>query len=89
MLLNLLVTTVILLLVTMPDILVINIILLTRSRWNHLLIYCRVCYYMHRSTPDLHVAHTIRELALCRDDNSTFLVTSVEMSQIIEYSCTI
>ena len=45
------------------------------------------CLYdhMHRSTPDLPVAHTIRELALCRDDNSTFLLTSVEMSQIIEY----
>ena len=39
--------------------------------------------HMHRSTPDLPVA--IRELALCRDDNSTFLLTSVEMSQIIEY----
>ena len=35
------------------------------------------------------VAHTIRELALCRDDNSTCLLTSVEMSQIIEYLCTI
>ena len=34
---------VILLLVTMSDILVINIILLPRSGWNHLLIYCRVC----------------------------------------------
>ena len=45
--------------------------------------------HMHRSTPDLPVAHTIRELALCRDDNSTFLLTSVEMSQIIEYLCTI
>ena len=47
--------------------------------------------HMHRSTPDLPVAHTtcIRELALCRDDNSTFLLTYVEMSQIIEYLCTI
>ena len=45
--------------------------------------------HMHRSTPDLPVAHTIRELALCRDDNSTFLLNSVEMSQIIEYLCTI
>ena len=45
--------------------------------------------HMHRSTPDLPVAHTIRELALCRDDNYTFLLTSVEMSQIIEYLCTI
>ena len=45
--------------------------------------------HMHRSNPDLPVAHTIRELALCRDDNSTFLLTSVEMSQIIEYLCTI
>ena len=45
--------------------------------------------HMHRITPDLPVAHTIRELALCRDDNSTFLLTSVEMSQIIEYLCTI
>ena len=90
MLPNLLVTTVILLLVTMSDILVINIILLPRSGWNHLLIYCRVCLTtLHRSTPDLPVAHTIRELALCRDDNSTFLLTSVEMSQIIEYLCTI
>ena len=44
---------------------------------------------MHRSTPDLPVAHTIRELALCRVDNSTFLLTSVKMSQIIEYLCTI
>ena len=43
----------------------------------------------HRSTPDLRVAHTIRELARCRDDNSIFLLTSVEMSQIIEYLCTI
>ena len=34
---------VILLLVTMSDILVINIILLPRSGWNHLLIYCCVC----------------------------------------------
>ena len=45
--------------------------------------------HMHCSTPDLPVAHTIRELALCRDNNSTFLLTSVEMSQIIEYLCTI
>ena len=44
---------------------------------------------MHRSTPDLPVAHTIRELALCRYDYSTFLLTSVEMSQIREYLCTI
>ena len=29
------------------------------------------------------------ESILCRDDNSTFLLTSVEMSQIIEYLCTI
>ena len=45
--------------------------------------------HMHRSNPDLPIAHTIRELALCRDDSSTFLLTSVEMSQIIEYLCTI
>ena len=45
--------------------------------------------HMHSSTPDLPVAHTIRELALCRDDNSTFLLSSVEMSQIIEYLSTI
>ena len=45
--------------------------------------------HMHCSTPDLPVAHTFRELALCRDDNSTLLFTSVEMSQIIEYLCTI
>ena len=47
---------------------------------------------MHSSTPDLPVAHTIRELAnlaLCRDYNSTFKLTSVEMFQIIEYVCTI
>ena len=44
---------------------------------------------LHRSTPDLPVAHIIRELVLCRDDNSTFLLTSVEMSQVIEYLCTI
>ena len=44
--------------------------------------------HMHSSTPDLLIAHTIRALALCRDDNSTFL-TSVEMSQTIEYLCTI
>ena len=36
--------------------------------------------HMHCSTPDLPVAHTIRELALCRDDKSTLLFTSVEMS---------
>ena len=30
-------------LVTMSDILVINVILLPRSGWNHLLIYCHVC----------------------------------------------
>ena len=41
--------------------------------------------HMHSSTPDLPVAHTIRELALCRDDNSKFLLTSVELSQIIKY----
>ena len=91
MLPNLLVTTVILLLVTMSDILVINIILLPRSGWNHAFIDLLPCLFdhMHRSTPDLPVAHTMRELALCRDDNSTFLLTSVEMSQIIEYLCTI
>ena len=57
--------------------------LLPRSGRNHLL----PCLFdqMHRSTPDLPVAHTIRELALCRDDNSKFLLTSVEMSQIIKY----
>ena len=33
--------------------------------------------HLHSSTPDLPVAHTISELALCRDDNSTFLLTSV------------
>ena len=45
--------------------------------------------HMHSGTPDLPVSHTIRGLALCRDDNSTFLLTPVEMSQIIEYLCTI
>ena len=45
--------------------------------------------HMRSSTPDLPVAHTIRELAFFRDDNSTFLLTSVELSQIIEYLCTI
>ena len=45
--------------------------------------------HMHCSTPDLPEAHTIGELALCLDDDSTFLLTSVEMSQIIEYLCTI
>ena len=45
--------------------------------------------HMHRNTPDLPVAHTIGELALYRDDNANFLLTSVEMSQIIEYLCTI
>ena len=44
---------------------------------------------MHCSTPDLPLAHTIRKLALCRDDNSKFLLTSVEMSQIIKYLRTI
>ena len=53
------------------------------------LLPCLMAKHMHRSTPDLPVAHTIRELALCRDGNSTFLLTSVEMSQIIEYLCTI
>ena len=44
---------------------------------------------MHRSTPDLPVAHTSRELSLCRDDNSKLLLTSVEMSKITEYVCMI
>ena len=44
--------------------------------------------HMQSSTSDLPVAHTIIELTLCRDDNSTFLLTPVEMSQIIEYLCT-
>ena len=57
----------------MSDILVINII---RGR-NHLL-PC-LLGHMHNSNPDLPVAHTIREFALCRDDNSKFLLTSVEM----------
>ena len=45
--------------------------------------------HMHCSTLDLPVAHIIRELALCCDDKSTILLTSVEMYQIIEYLCTI
>ena len=45
--------------------------------------------HMHSSTPDFPVAHTIRELALCRDDNSTSLLTSVQMSQHIIYLCAI
>ena len=78
MLPNLPVTTVILLLVTMSDILVINLFQEMDGTG-----------HMYSSTPDLPVDHTIRELALCRDDNSTFLLTSVEMSQIIEYLYTI
>ena len=45
--------------------------------------------HRHSCNPDLPVAHTIKELAFCRYDNSTFLLTSVEMSQIKEYLCTI
>ena len=41
--------------------------------------------HKHSSNPDLLVAHTIGEITLYRDDNSYFLLTSVEMSQIIEY----
>ena len=44
---------------------------------------------IYLSTPDLPVAHTIRKLALCREENSTLLLTSVKMSWIIEYLCTI
>ena len=46
--------------------------------------------HMHSSNSDLPVAHTNtnRELALCHDDNSNFSLTSVKMSQIIEYLCT-
>ena len=44
---------------------------------------------MYSKIPDLPAAHTIRKLALCRDENSNLLLTSVEMSQIIEYLCTI
>ena len=44
--------------------------------------------HKHCSNPDLPVAQTVRELALCRDDNFNFLLTSVEMSQIIEYDIT-
>ena len=62
------------------------------KKWMEPFTYLLSCLFdhMNSSTPDLPVAHTsIRELALCRDDNSTFLLTSVEMSQIIEYLCTI
>ena len=72
MLPNLLVTTVILLLVTMSDILVIN----ASQKWIEPFIDLLPCLFghMHSSTPDLPVAHIIRELALCRDDNFTFFV---------------
>ena len=56
--------------------------------FTHDLLPC-LFYHMHRSIPDLPVAYTIRELALCHDDYSNFLLTSVEMSQILEYLCTI
>ena len=77
MLPNLLVTTVILLLVTMSDIFghEYNI---ASKKWMEPepctdLLPC-LFDHMHRSTPDLPVAHTIRELALCRDDNSNIFV---------------
>ena len=62
-------------LMTLSDIIVINVILHPRSELNHLLIYCSVCLTtctLHNSNPDFPVAHAIRELALCRDDNSNF-----------------
>ena len=43
---------------------------------------------MHGSNSDLPVALTIRELALCGNKYS-ICFNSVEMSQIIEQSCTI
>ena len=66
-----------------------NNIIVTRNYVMHAELLPCLFDHMHNSTPDLPVAHTIKELALCRDDNSTFLLTSVEMSQIIEYLCTI
>ena len=89
MLPNLLVTTVILLLVTMSDF--SHKYNIASKKWMEPFTDLLQCLFdhMHCSTPDLPVAHIIRELALCRDDNSTFLLTSVEMSQIIQYLCTI
>ena len=31
--------------------------------------------HMHSSNPDLYVAHTVRVLAICLDDNSNFLLS--------------
>ena len=55
------------------------------KKWMELFTELLPCLFdhMHCNTPDLPVTH------ICRDDNSIFLLTSVEMSPIIEYLCTI
>ena len=49
---------------------------ITSKKWMEPLTDLLPCLFdhMHCSTPDLPAAHTIRELALCRDDNCTFFV---------------
>ena len=64
-------------------------IIVTRNYVVHAELLPYLFDHMHNSTPDLPVAYTIKELALCRDESFTFLSTSVEMSQVIEYLCTI
>ena len=48
-----------------------------------ILLLCRLDH-KYNSNPDLSAIYTIRKLALCRDDNSNFRLTSIETSQIIE-----
>ena len=38
-------------------------------------------------TPD--ISHFIRELCICRDSGDFSVLTSTEMSQLLEYICTI
>ena len=38
-------------------------------------------------TPD--ISHFIRELCICRDSGDFYVLTSTELSQLLEYICTI
>ena len=69
------------------DILVINIIYHQLYGYLHYVIF--INDYVTDSIVTPYISHFIRELCICRDSGDFSVLTSTEMSQLIEYICTI
>ena len=64
---------------------------ISHKKWLKPLSELLACFYHYigNEVINLDNAYMVRELTICRDNNSPFLLTNTEMSQFIEYICTI